>query len=215
MNLRQFFKTIWDRNSKDIDRLVKAFPSEFDNDVRATAAILPFNEREFVLTDGSIQQHDFFVTDYRPNDLLVRNGTIRVPYRVYLNEPRQDKIESLSETQQVILHCIYLRHYNGFVRQKHLELLTGKTHSFICPFTTQLLGEYVVEILLVLESIITPSVINEYAEFLCSNSFYWKQTQSRMVSYWNEHYRQDFPRLKDYVGKRLVDHLNSAILIRH
>ena len=134
-----------------------------------------------------------------------------MPYRIYLNEPVEDKLAALSERQQVILHCLYLRHHDGYIRQKHLEQLIGRTEAFVCPFTVQLLGEYVVEILLVLEKLITSADLTDYAEFLDSNRFYWKQTQSRMVSYWNEYYRADFPRLQDYVGKRLADRLNAAM----
>ena len=89
--------------------------------------------------------------------------------------------------------------------------MIGRTEAFVCPFTVQLLGEYVVELLLVLEKLITSDDLTDYAEFLDSNRFYWKQTQSRMVSYWNEYYRADFPRLEDHVGKRLADRLSEAM----
>jgi len=213
MSLRRVFNMFWDRNFEDIERIVKAFPSGLENDVRAVIGILPFSERTLLLAHGNIRHVDFFVAEYKPLVLNLRDEEVKVPYRIYLNEPTDDRIATLSELQQVILHCLYLRHHNGYIRQKHLEKLSDKTETFICPFTVQLLGEYVVEILLVLENLITPSVLADYAEFLSSNIFYWQQTQSRMVSYWNEYYRKDVPRLADYVGKRLADRLNAALRV--
>jgi hypothetical protein len=204
VSVRRIFNVFWDPNFEDIERIVKAFPSALENDVRAVASILPLSERTLHLAHGNVRHIDCLVTDFKPLILNVWKEEVCVPYRIYINEPMDDKTANLSERQQVILHCLYLRHHNGYIRQKHLEALKGRAETFICPFTVQLLGEYVVEILLVLENLIAPSVLGDYAQFLSANAFYWKQTQSRMVSYWNEYYRSESPSLSDYVGKRLV-----------
>lgn len=211
MSLSRLFNMLWDRNFEDVERVVKAFPRDLEADVRAVVNILPFSERTLLLAHRNVRHLDYLVSEFKPIVVQLCGEELQIPYRIYLNEPTETNVASLSELQKVILHCLYLRHHDGYVRQKHLEQLCGRAEKFICPYSIQLLGEYVIELLLILKTLIEPSVIADYAEFLSANSFYWKQTQSRMVSYWNEYYRQDFPRLKDYVGKHLIDRLNLAL----
>jgi len=210
MVFRGFLGRLFDPHRGDVGRLVRAFPLALQEDVRAASEVLPFENRTLRLAHGQARYVDNFVSDYRPEVLKLRGEEVELPYRVYFEEPEQSVVSNLSEVQQRIVSCIYLRHHNGFVRQKYLEKLIGASDHFICPFTVQLIGEYVVEILYVVEKLITPAVLPEYAAFVASNQFYWKQTESRMISYWNEYYRREFPKLGDYVGKRLVDRLSGA-----
>jgi hypothetical protein len=52
----------------------------------------------------------------------------------------------------LVVRCIYTRHHDGFVRRRHLERLLEAEVEWTGPFVFQLLGEYVVEILLVLRA---------------------------------------------------------------
>jgi hypothetical protein len=211
MSWERILKIVRGRNAGDIAKLAKAFPSVLEDDVRTVAKCLPFSDRTLVLADGHVRYFDTFLSECDPILVRLQGQRIEIPYRIYLKEPAPEKIEALTEQQKVIFHCLYLRHHNGFIRQKHLEQLVGRTEAFICPFTIQLLGEYVLEILVILENIIATPVVGNYAKFLSSNNFYWTQTQSRVVSYWNEYYRSVFPALDQYVGKRIVDRLNTEI----
>ena len=194
----------------DIKRLVGAFPAYLSDDVRAAVSIIPFTN-PVRLADGESHNLDFFVTEFKPQIVAMGSETIQLPYRVYFNEPDSKVIETLSDRQHILLRCIYLRHHDGHVRQKHLEHLSGVNEAFLCPFAIQLLGEYVIEILDVLEHVFSEPFVSVTAEFLNANQFFWKQTQSRMISYWNEYYRNQCPDLHQYVGKRLVDQLNEAL----
>lgn len=53
-----------------------------------------------------------------------------------------------------------------------------------------------------------------YAEFVGENPKYWRQTESRMISYWNEYYRYKFPKLKEYLGFEIVDRIKKRMLNR-
>jgi hypothetical protein len=67
------------------------------------------------------------------------------------------------------------------------------------------------EILEVLNRHINASTIDNYIKFIKENKKYWQKTESRMISYWNEYYRRSkFPKLKDYIGKQIVDRLKIA-----
>ena len=213
MNIKRFIKSLFTPNYEDIESLVRAFPFALDRDVRAVASILPFREREILASDGIVRRVDVSVSTVKTNTIIVEVGgeRLQIPYRVYFNEPDLALAERLTSVQQSILHCIYLRNHNGYIRQKHLESLIGISEDFVRPFIVQLLGEYVLEILEILDRLFTDSVADAYAPFLLSNPVFWKQTQSRMVSYWDAYYRKDFPKLNQYVGKHIVDRLNSAI----
>lgn len=66
-----------------------------------------------------------------------------------------------------------------------------------------------VEILKVLDKHINASTIDNYEHFVLENPKYWQQTESRMISYWNEYYRRQSPRLKDYSGRHIVDRIKK------
>jgi hypothetical protein len=135
---------------------------------------------------------------------------LTIPCRNYFNEPADEKETQLTALQKTILNCIYLRHHNGFVRQRRLEQLINRDDYFVIPYTFQLLGEYVVEILEVLEAHVNSTTITNYVKFINENKKYWQQTESRMISYWNAYYRQRFPKLKDYVGKQIIDSIKAS-----
>lgn len=66
------------------------------------------------------------------------------------------------------------------------------------------------EILEVLDQHINDKTIDKYVKFINENKKYWQQTESRMISYWNEYYRRPkFPKLKDYIGKLIVDRIKA------
>jgi hypothetical protein len=83
-------------------------------------------------------------------------------------------------------------------------MLLDKSEYWITPFTIQLLGEYVYELLQLLDRHINDKTIDNYERFTKENSKYWHQTESRMISYWNEYYRRQFPKIKEYLGMQIV-----------
>ncbi|WP_230661251.1 hypothetical protein [Psychrobacter sp. I-STPA10] len=96
---------------------------------------------------------------------------------------------NFNEIEQTIIHCIYTRHHDGFVRQKHLNLLTDTKYPDIAvPFVIRLLGEYVLEIQLDTAPFIQrhPKII---ADFIQQNPVFWQRQKSRMASYWDIYYR--------------------------
>ena len=200
-----------DNYSEDIDRLIAAFPTELQEDVKKAVKVIPFARNPIRLADGSEHFVDKFVSDYKPQEFNLREEIVKIPYRVYFEQPERGEFENLTIQQQTIINCIYLRHHNGFIREKHLVRLLKTDDYFVSPFVIQILGEYVVELISILEQEITDQSISKYAEFLNDNLFFWKQTQSRIVSYWDAYYRQEFPKLRDYVGQRLSKRLNRAL----
>jgi hypothetical protein len=138
---------------------------------------------------------------------LLGGEILMIPYRIDVNERSGN---NLTEQQQTILHCLFLRHHDGFVRQQNLEKLIHKTDTFVVPFVFQLLGEYVIEILEVANQHINENTMDIYLKIKQENPKYWQQTQSRMISYWNEYYRNKYPKLNNYIGKQIFDRFEKT-----
>ena len=200
----------------DKARLINGFPSFLRQDVEEAVKVLPPDHNVF-LVDGQIHKIDSLIhpTEYK---VYFDGELLTIPYRLYFNEPNLEKEKLLSTTQKEILNCIYLRHHNGFVRQKRLEQLVDTTDNFVIPYTLQLLGEYVMEILEVLDKHINDKTIDNYIHFINENKKYWQQTESRMISYWNEYYRRPmypnylppkYATKREYIGQQIVDRLKK------
>lgn len=185
--------------------LLNAFPRALKNDVEKVLDILPFEVNDVKLCDGQIHKVENLI---HPSNLIVHlNGElITIPYRVYFNEPEIRMEQTLTNRQKAILNCIFLRHHNGHVRQNRLKRINVDDY-WITPFTFQLLGEYVYEILEIIYEQLNDCTLENYKRFAIENPKYYMQTESRMISYWNEYYRSKFPKLKYYSGKIIFDQI--------
>ncbi len=184
------------------NKLICSFPKALKNDIEVVLGIIPFNKNDFNL---NYKAFDLI----HPTNLSIQLGSelLTIPCRLYFNEPDRKKENKLTEIQKTILNCIYLRHYNGYVRQGRLEQLIGKNEYWVTPFTFQLLGEYVFEILVILNKYINNKNIDNYKRFVNENPKYWQQTESRIISYWNAYYRRF--KLKDYLGQQIIDRIKN------
>lgn len=201
----------WLRKDKTKDyrsRIKKSFPSELEKDLEVVLDIIPLDNDQVELNDGNIHKVENLIYDYF-KDIKLDSENLSIPYRVYFNEPNKDKENSLTDVQKAILNCIYLKHHNGFIRQKRLVLLGKNYQYWTTPYTFQLLGEYVFEILEVLDEQLDDNKLENYKRFITDNPKYNQQTESRMISYWNEYYRRRFPKLKNYVGRIIFDQIKT------
>ncbi len=186
--------------------LAGLFPSVAESDLRAVRALLPADTAQQLAATG------------QPLRLIAWRGTALVlPYRVYFPVPGAEQVRGLTSTQRQVFHCLYLRHHDGYVRQRHLEALLalapGELADFTTPFTFSLLGEYVREIVEVLARHLTPGLEASYVRLIRENPLYWQQTQGRVASYWDCYYRirrRGAPRFRHYVGAQLLARLQQA-----
>lgn len=130
---------------------------------------------------------------------IVLNGEqLSIPFRVYLREPEPDRISALSSFQQLILSAILSRSSDGYVREKNARELLQSDEPWIPPFVLQLLGEYVLPIIRVIEDRSAVLQRPEYCRFVVDNPAFFHLLKQRITSYWNCYYRSMFPRLTDY-----------------
>lgn len=195
------------RYSKYRKIILNAFPQTLKKDVESVLDILPFDVKEIKLSDGLIHKvEDLIHSEFQTVNL--DGEVLTIPYRVYFNEPEREKELTLTSRQKSILNCIFLRHHNGYIRQSRLEKIDDNGY-WLTPFTFQLFGEYVFEILEVLDEQLDDNKLENFKRFTIENPKYYAQTESRMISYWNEYYRHKFPKLKLYIGRIMFDLINT------
>ncbi|TDN39241.1 hypothetical protein E4631_15800 [Hymenobacter sp. UV11] len=195
--------------SQERRQLATLFPGVVASDVQAALNLLL--DLSGQLAAGGTQ----LSADAR---LIIWQGVpLALPYRLYVREPLAGNLQELSNRQRQLVHCLYLRHHDGYVRQRHLEALftlsDGAPEAFTTPFTFSLLGEYVQEILQVLEQCLTPMLLASYVQLIAENPLYWQQTRGRVASYWDVYYRirkRGAPRFRHYVGARILARLDHA-----
>ena len=77
-------------------------------------------------------------------------------------------------------------------------------------FIVQLIGEYIYELLPIIDKKINKNTLNLYIEFKNKNPKYWQQTESRVISYWNVYYRNKFPKLNEYLGIKIIERIKKT-----
>ncbi|MBC5638160.1 hypothetical protein H8S33_15295 [Ornithinibacillus sp. BX22] len=132
------------------------------------------------------------------------NQVIWFPYRMY-NVDKSDRIiDQLSLQQKMILHCIYSRSCDGFVRQKHIDLLLQLDYeAWAIPYIVKVCDEYVVEILEMTYEKLKNQDTKQFENFCLENVEAFCKSYNRMISYWNEYYRDRYNQFHHYIGRKL------------
>jgi hypothetical protein len=131
---------------------------------------------------------------------------VSIPNRVY-HDPALIHTDTLGSLQKRLVDCILTRHCDGFVRQKHLARIVASDDAWVPPFVVQLLGEYVIEIIRVIDENLGKPDSCLYTQFLQSNPDFLALTAKRVTSYWNCYYRSY--RSEEYVGFRVLRFLRE------
>jgi len=190
------------------NRLTKAFPKELHSDLNAVLKILPLEEKKIEHSDGKTYELDSLIHSSE-HHAVINNETLTIPYRIYFDEPKLELEKTLTDKQRDILNCIYLRHHNGYLREKRLKQLSDKIEKWTIPFIVQLIGEYVYELLPIIDKKVNAKTLITFNEFRFENRKYFQQTESRMISYWDVYHREISPKLKEYLGFRIVNRIKK------
>ncbi|MFD7705383.1 hypothetical protein [Streptomyces caelestis] len=189
------------RDPSNVDHvLAAAFPTGLAGDVQSVLAVMP----------------DARLAPMEPFEVEIQGETVAIPSRIYNEEPGAHFECSLTGTQQLILHCLYSRHSDGRVRQRHLEQIVASGEPWVVPFVLQLAGEYVLEILDVigrgLVGLTVPSSAQRrlYGEFIARNPAFFARTERRVVSYWSCYYRWEYTVFGTYPGCVLMEAFRAA-----
>lgn len=201
-------------SAPELGQLASLFPTVSPAEVRAVLALIPLEKKNRSATGEEWPLLRLISLD--AHHITWQGARLALPYRVYFQEPVPSAEQRLTSRQRQLLGCLYLRHHDGFVRQRRLEQLfrEGAWEAFTIPFTFSLLADYVQEILEVLAAHLAPALLASYVELIRENPRYWSQTQGRVASYWDAYYRtgrRGAPQFRHYVGSQLLKKLQDAV----
>jgi hypothetical protein len=177
---------------QDNKELTAAFPAALHSDALTALSALP--ENPYAWTSFAVS---------------LDNEPVLIPYRLQHNTALI-KRGHLREIQNQLLNCILTRHGDGFLRQEYLGRIIGLNRIWVPPFVIQLLGEYVVEILRVIDANLGNLDKPLYAQFLRANPDFFALTEQRVVSYWDCYYRFSC-RKEDYPGFRVIHFFKQLV----
>ena len=181
-------------NKNDLEMLIKAFPASLKEDVLVVSKLI---SNESYLENSIADNISGFI-----NFTLSNGEIIALPERVYYQHCVN--IKELNKTQQLIYCCIFTRCCDGYIRQKSVNQILDLGYEDWClPYIIKLADSYIIEILDDLYSYFTNKDCVDLKKFCSINKDYMQKANSRMVSYWNEYYRNKNFDINNYVGKKL------------
>jgi hypothetical protein len=151
-----------------------------------------------------------------PFTVRVQGEPVVIPYRLYSAEPDSAVLETLSPLHRTMLRCLYTRHHDGRVRQRNLRHVVEKIDPWVAPFVVQLVGEYVVQIVLdVREHLVGVEVPGSplrrnYGGFAAENREFLELTYQRAASYWDCYYRGLYATRQYYPAFEVLRSLREA-----
>ena len=179
--------------------VIDSFPENLKSDVIKVFSIIPLESK-----------YKFDLISSDTYNVKVSAEILKIPGRIYFDEPKSQNENQLTKKQKDILNCFFTRLHNGFIREKRLNKISGKPEKWKTPFLVQLLGEYIYELFPIIDKKVNNDTLEFYKEFKNENPKYWEQTESRIASYWNEYYRYKFPKLKDYLGIKIINRIKKT-----
>ena len=177
-----------------------AFPVALRPEVTAVAAII----------------EDARLAPAAPFTVWVGQEQVSIPYRIYNPEPSVDSLRGLSPVQQTVLHCLYTRHHDGHVRQRHLTTIIEQAEIWVTPFVVRLLGEYVVQIILTIQhglgdvDVAGTPLRGVYGRFAVSNRQFLDVTFQCAASYWDCYQRNLFADRRHYPSFPILASIRAA-----
>lgn len=170
------------------------FPNKLRDDVTKVVGLIPLR----TYTDISISTSEETVQYYQDSI------EIKFPCRMYHKNVSDEVIDKLSLQQKMILHCIYSRSGDGFVRQRNLQSLLSMDYAdWAIPYIIKLCDEYVIEILEMTYDILKEQDTTRIKKFCFENAQSFCKSYDRMISYWNEYYRYRYKNFHKYIGRKL------------
>jgi hypothetical protein len=144
--------------------------------------------------------------------------TLAIPTRLYFDASLLETNSGRDARQRAMLWCLGTRHHDGHVREDCLRHLLANLHDWMAPFIVHLVGEYVHEIIELIDTALAtldPRMEAAFARFARDNPRYIDTIERRTISYRPAGYDRRSGRLPDYPGARAVARLRQLALTGH
>jgi hypothetical protein len=182
-------------DSETASRIRAAFPGQLSDDVDAVLETL--TRSEHAPTDSDI------------GPITVCGERLHIPMRVYFGVPAASDREGLTGVQREVFACLFTRHHDGRIREEACAQAIVSTADWAPVFVVQLIGEYVIEIIQLIERHAELLARPAYQRFVFENPEFMKLTRSRATSYWDCYFRNRWVKEASYPGHRLLDLLEE------
>ena len=190
---------------EEFEIVQKAFPVEIRGEVNS------------LLTKFTVETKH---ATHRGELVAIGEEKFEIPSRIYYNPPYSLTNSKFTQKEQEILNCIFSRHDNGFIRQTAILNIIGSDSNWTIPYIVRIIGEYVINILNDIEN--NFEILNKpnLTSFVQQNPEFYNRTRSRVGSYWDCYFRQQFPEILNeirtpekqrYVGFRLLNKIDKLI----
>jgi len=147
-----------------------------------------------------------FLNIWQEPDVVLYQGTeLALPYRVYYTVDVVDRAMSIVSDGAVVAACLGSRSNDGYLRQRSVELLVSQPRPWSVPYMVEALGDYVVQILEVMDGRLPKSLEPAFGEYLVANQDRFLRLSRRCVSYSTEYYRRTS--WNSYPGSRVIAEL--------
>jgi hypothetical protein len=149
-----------------------SFPASLADDVRTVLDVVPPGP-----------DHGFLV-DQR---VVIEGESIGILSRLYRPEPTEAALAALAPRPRLIARCLYSRHHDGHVRERHLRRIEGD-EPWLPHFVLLLVGDHVPAIVEVALSRIGSIPRSTYDAFAAENPAFMDLIRARVTSYarWSE-----------------------------
>ena len=161
---------------------------------------------------------------WRPHSLhlhfvvVFASERLTIPTRLYFDASLLGTNSCLDARQRAMLWCLGTRHHDGHVREQCLRHLLADLQDWMAPFVVHLIGEYVHEIIALIDAALAtldPPMGAAFARFARDNPRYIDTIERRTISYRPAEYDRRSGRLPDYPGARAVARLRQLALTVH
>lgn len=102
-------------------------------------------------------------------EVQFKQDKLDIPYRTYVETPSMIELASLSNKEPLVFSCFMTRHHDGYIREHYLKNVIKSSEAWIIPYISQLVGEYVIEILFEINSNLDKIERVKYIEFFKDN----------------------------------------------
>jgi len=127
-----------------------------------------------------------------------------IPERVYYAPGALVAATQAGGNLGLIALCLGTRHHDGFVREHCLRQLLDAHEAWIVPFVVRLAGEYVAQIVALIEERLPSLDAVRYGKFLRENPGFLATTERRVVSYWYAYQHAGYRQRGAEPGSRVV-----------
>ena len=176
----------------DVTKVVSAFPQYLADEAARIAHLIP---------DGQFPPKEDTI-----GPITVGGNELRIPWRIYSPELSAASINGLKVRERLMMCCWYTRHHDGLVRQKYVNELFPVADEWCLPFVVQLVGEYIAEIVEVINENVASVSAELCSQFSQDNEQFLALTRDRVISY-RLYYRSRYPTLRDYPGFQILNSL--------